>query len=68
MGTDVSRLKSQVDITTIFVSEVQWQSIRPSLRASPEPYYIDVPHLSKQGEPHRTRAYNANTDIFLSHH
>ena len=63
MGTNVSRLKSQVDITTIFVSEVQWQSIRPSLRASPEPYYIDVPHLSKQGEPYRTRAYNANTDF-----
>ncbi|TBU58295.1 origin recognition complex subunit 5 C-terminus-domain-containing protein [Dichomitus squalens] len=39
---------SQVEITTIFVSEVQWQNIRPSLRASPEPYYIDVPRLSKQ--------------------
>ncbi|KAM5531163.1 hypothetical protein V8D89_015184 [Ganoderma adspersum] len=39
---------SQVDVTTVFISEVQWQSIRPSLRASPEPYYIDVPYLAKQ--------------------
>ncbi|RDX41623.1 hypothetical protein OH76DRAFT_188022 [Lentinus brumalis] len=39
---------SQVDIITVFISEVQWQDIRPPLRASPEPYYIDVPFLSKQ--------------------
>ncbi|KAI1798294.1 origin recognition complex subunit 5 C-terminus-domain-containing protein [Ganoderma leucocontextum] len=38
---------TQVDVTTIFISEVQWQNIRPSLRASPEPYYIDVPYLAK---------------------
>ncbi|KAI0360740.1 hypothetical protein OH77DRAFT_1418741 [Trametes cingulata] len=39
---------TQVDITTIFISENQWQDIRPPLRASPEPYYIDVPFLSRQ--------------------
>ncbi|KAI0777624.1 origin recognition complex subunit 5 C-terminus-domain-containing protein [Trametes elegans] len=39
---------SQVDITTIFISDNQWQDIRPPLRASPEPYYLDVPFLSKQ--------------------
>ncbi|RPD65379.1 hypothetical protein L226DRAFT_567376 [Lentinus tigrinus ALCF2SS1-7] len=39
---------SQVDITTLFLSEVQWQDIRLPLRASPEPYYIDVPFLIKQ--------------------
>ncbi|KAI0701668.1 putative origin recognition complex, subunit 5-like protein [Earliella scabrosa] len=39
---------SQTDITTIFISETQWQDIRPPLRACPEPYYVDVPTLSKQ--------------------
>ncbi|OJT07769.1 Origin recognition complex subunit 5 [Trametes pubescens] len=39
---------TQVDITTVFISENQWQDIRPPLRAAPEPYYIDVPLLSKQ--------------------
>ncbi|KAI0708090.1 origin recognition complex subunit 5 C-terminus-domain-containing protein [Cerioporus squamosus] len=39
---------TQVDITTVFISEVQWQDVRPPLRTSPEPYYIDVPFLSKQ--------------------
>ncbi|OSD07949.1 hypothetical protein PYCCODRAFT_1402031 [Trametes coccinea BRFM310] len=38
---------TQVDIITIFISENQWQDIRPPLRASPEPYYVDVPFLSK---------------------
>ncbi|KAH9896798.1 origin recognition complex subunit 5 C-terminus-domain-containing protein [Cubamyces lactineus] len=39
---------AQVDITTILISENQWQDFRPPLRASPEPYYMDVPFLSKQ--------------------
>ncbi|KAI0330642.1 hypothetical protein GY45DRAFT_1323379 [Cubamyces sp. BRFM 1775] len=39
---------AQVDITTIFISENQWQDFRPPLRASPEPYYLDIPFLSKQ--------------------
>ncbi|KAI0371882.1 hypothetical protein BV20DRAFT_978516 [Pilatotrama ljubarskyi] len=39
---------TQVDIITIFISENQWQDILPPLRASPEPYYVDVPYLSKQ--------------------
>ena len=43
------QIQSRVDIITVFVSEVQWQDIRPPLRASPEPYYIDVPALSRQG-------------------
>ena len=42
--------QAQVNITTVFISEVQWQDIRPLLRASPEPYYIDVPFLTKQGQ------------------
>ncbi|KAH9849423.1 origin recognition complex subunit 5 C-terminus-domain-containing protein [Lenzites betulinus] len=46
----LSRLSelARVDITTIFISKNQWQDIRPSLRSAPEPYYIDVPFLSKQ--------------------
>lgn len=41
--------QSRVDIVTIFISDVRWEDIRPPLGASPEPYYIDVPVLSKQG-------------------
>ncbi|KAH9919470.1 origin recognition complex subunit 5 C-terminus-domain-containing protein [Epithele typhae] len=41
-------LLSHVDIITIFVSDVQWQDIRPPMRAAPEPYYLDVPSLSKE--------------------
>ncbi|CDO73355.1 hypothetical protein BN946_scf185008.g118 [Trametes cinnabarina] len=64
---------AQVDITTIFVSENQWQDIRPSLRASPEPYYIDVPFLSKPAildalasafpEPPSANAIASNADL-----
>ncbi|KAH9834986.1 origin recognition complex subunit 5 C-terminus-domain-containing protein [Rhodofomes roseus] len=39
---------SQVDIVTVFVSDVRWEDIRPPSGASPEPLYIDVPVLSKQ--------------------
>ncbi|KAF5354089.1 hypothetical protein D9756_006949 [Leucocoprinus leucothites] len=45
----LSRLNelSQVDIAVIFVSQTQWQDIKPTLGASPEPYYIDVKPLTK---------------------
>ncbi|KIP09359.1 hypothetical protein PHLGIDRAFT_504934 [Phlebiopsis gigantea 11061_1 CR5-6] len=39
---------SHVDITTIFVSEVCWEHIRPSYGASHDPYYLDVAPSSKQ--------------------
>ncbi|OCH85973.1 hypothetical protein OBBRIDRAFT_890805 [Obba rivulosa] len=39
---------SQLDVITIFVSDVRWADMRPSLGASPDPYYIDIPALSKQ--------------------
>lgn len=42
--------QAHIDIVTVFISDVQWQDIRPPLRSSPEPYYIDVSPLSKQGE------------------
>lgn len=45
----LSRLNelSQVDITVVFISQTQWQDIKPALGASPEPYYIDVKPLTK---------------------
>ena len=42
--------QSQVDITTVFVSNVRWEDIRPSLGASPDPYFIDVSTPDKEGE------------------
>lgn len=47
--------KSRVPITTIFVSDLRWEHMRPSLGAAPDPYYIDVQSSSKQG--HFTAAY-----------
>jgi len=41
--------QSQVDITVVFISQTQWQDIKPALGASPEPYYIDVKPLTKSG-------------------
>ncbi|EKM53224.1 uncharacterized protein PHACADRAFT_124702 [Phanerochaete carnosa HHB-10118-sp] len=38
---------SRIVITTIFVSEVRWEHIRPSLGAAPDPYYVDIPHPEK---------------------
>ncbi|KAJ3575410.1 hypothetical protein NP233_g1112 [Leucocoprinus birnbaumii] len=45
----LSRLNelSRIDITVILISQTQWQDIKPTLGASPEPYYIDVKPLSK---------------------
>lgn len=39
---------SQVKITTIFLSSVRWEDIKPPLGASPDPYFIDVGPPSKQ--------------------
>jgi len=38
---------ARLDMTTIFISQVAWEGIRPSLGASPDPYYIDIPPPSK---------------------
>lgn len=38
-----------MEITTIFHSEVPWEQLRPPLGSSPDPYFIDVHPLSKQG-------------------
>lgn len=34
----------------IFISQVGWENVRPPLGASPEPYYVDVPSLSKESK------------------
>jgi len=34
--------QSQVDLSIVFISDVRWEDIRPSLGASPDPYYIDI--------------------------
>ena len=41
--------QTRIPITVIFVSEVQWQDVKPSLGASPTPYLIDIPSPPKQG-------------------
>ena len=38
-----------MDITTIFLSNLRWEQMKPSLGASPEPYYIEIEPISKQG-------------------
>lgn len=37
-------------ITTIFLSSVRWEDIKPPLGASPDPYFIDIDPPSKQGK------------------
>ncbi|KAG2135112.1 OPT oligopeptide transporter protein-domain-containing protein [Suillus clintonianus] len=39
---------SQVRITTILLSSVRWEDIKPPLGASPDPYFIDIDPPSKQ--------------------
>ncbi|KAG5645389.1 hypothetical protein DXG03_006342 [Asterophora parasitica] len=39
---------TQLDLTVIFISDVRWEDIRPSLGASPDPYFIDIPPPTKE--------------------
>ncbi|KAG6879298.1 hypothetical protein C0992_003783 [Termitomyces sp. T32_za158] len=39
---------TQLDLCVILLSEVRWEDIRPPLGASPDPYFINVPPLSKE--------------------
>ncbi|KAF9221234.1 small oligopeptide transporter [Gyrodon lividus] len=39
---------SQVNISVILLSSVQWEEIRPPLGAAPDPYYMNVDPLTKQ--------------------
>jgi hypothetical protein len=38
-----------VNISVIFLSSVRWEEIKPPLGAAPDPYYINVDPLTKQG-------------------
>ena len=44
------KIQARLDITVIFISQVGWESIRPSLGASPDPYYMDIPPPSKESQ------------------
>ncbi|GLB40919.1 putative origin recognition complex (ORC) subunit 5 C-terminus [Lyophyllum shimeji] len=39
---------TQLDLSVIFISEVRWEDMRPSLGASPDPYFIDIPPPTKE--------------------
>ncbi|KAF5324478.1 hypothetical protein D9611_004546 [Ephemerocybe angulata] len=39
---------ARLDLCVIFASEVGWDSVKPPLGAAPDPYFIDVPPLSKE--------------------
>ncbi|KAF9007118.1 origin recognition complex subunit 5 C-terminus-domain-containing protein [Cyathus striatus] len=39
---------ARLDITVVFVSQVQWEDIRPPYGAAPEPFFMDVAPLSKE--------------------
>jgi len=41
--------QSQTNVTVVFISQTQWQDVKPASGASPEPYYIDVKPLTKSG-------------------
>ncbi|KAF7760444.1 hypothetical protein Agabi119p4_11120 [Agaricus bisporus var. burnettii] len=54
---------SQLELTVVFLSQTQWQDIKPPLGASPEPYYIDPKPLSK---PDIIQTLSARYDALLS--
>lgn len=59
--------QSRLDLTVIFISEVRWEDIRPSLGASPDPYFIDVPPLPKQSSLITQLCISILTDQHQSH-
>ncbi|EMD36587.1 hypothetical protein CERSUDRAFT_115622 [Gelatoporia subvermispora B] len=38
---------TQLDVTIILLSDLRWEEFRPPLGAAPDPFYIDIPLLSK---------------------
>ncbi|KAG6820797.1 hypothetical protein H0H93_011562 [Arthromyces matolae] len=40
--------ETQLDLSVILISEVRWEDVRPSLGASPDPYFIDLPPQTKE--------------------
>ncbi|EDR09875.1 uncharacterized protein LACBIDRAFT_318149 [Laccaria bicolor S238N-H82] len=39
---------ARVDLCVVFVSEAPWETIRPPLGASPDPYFFDIPPPTKE--------------------
>ncbi|PFH49483.1 hypothetical protein AMATHDRAFT_41543 [Amanita thiersii Skay4041] len=39
---------TKLDLTILFISQVRWEDMKPPLGASPDPYFIDIPPLTKQ--------------------
>ncbi|KAF8344580.1 origin recognition complex subunit 5 C-terminus-domain-containing protein [Amanita rubescens] len=38
---------TRLDLTVVFVSQVRWEDMKPSLGASPDPYFLDMPPPKK---------------------
>ncbi|KAI0795005.1 origin recognition complex subunit 5 C-terminus-domain-containing protein [Abortiporus biennis] len=53
---------TQAEVTTIFVSDIRWDNIRPPLGAAPDPLYLDIPSLSKQSVINRLAALYPSPD------
>ncbi|KAG6901780.1 hypothetical protein C0995_008026 [Termitomyces sp. Mi166 len=57
---------TQLDLSVILLSEVRWEDIRPPLGASPDPYFIDIPPLSKEVIVQRlTSNFTPSNDLSL---
>ena len=41
-------LQTWLDLSVVFVSEVDWDNVKPPLGAAPDPYFIDIPPLTKE--------------------
>ncbi|KAF9531498.1 origin recognition complex subunit 5 C-terminus-domain-containing protein [Crepidotus variabilis] len=39
---------ARIDLCVIFISQVGWEDVRPPFGASPDPYFVDVPSLTKE--------------------
>ncbi|KAF9479130.1 putative origin recognition complex, subunit 5-like protein [Pholiota conissans] len=39
---------ARLDLSVVFLSQVEWEDIKPPLGASPDPYYMDIQSLSKE--------------------
>lgn len=46
-------IQSRTNVSVVLLSSVSWEDIRPGLGASPDPYYLDVEPLIKQGRSHK---------------
>ncbi|KAK7691496.1 hypothetical protein QCA50_004895 [Cerrena zonata] len=57
---------TQMDITTVFLSNLRWDQMKPSLGASPEPYYIDVAPITKEATLDRLASLYPDSSVPLN--